>query len=358
MRGDMTQILPYGTNSHLESEIFEQPQVVNRLITERREQVKAVAAKIREADPRYIAIAARGTSDHAAIYGKYLFGLWANLPVALATPSVFTLYGSPPQFKDALVIGISQSGRSADVSRVIADATAQGALTLAITNDDTSPMAQTARHHLPLSAGQELSLAATKTYTAQLTTLAMLVAALTDEQELEDGLAKLPGWVSETLEMSEGVVPRAERYAFMEYCVTLGRGYNYATCFEIALKIKELTYVVAQPYSSADFRHGPIAVVSEGFPALAVATRGKVYDDMIDLLKALNERSAEIIVIGDDPAALDFARSPFRLPDGVPEWLSPVVSVLPGQLFAMGLALAKGHNLDNPRGLHKITITY
>ncbi|MBN1283927.1 MAG: SIS domain-containing protein [Anaerolineae bacterium] len=354
----MTQQKPFSTGSHLEREIFEQPQVIKRLVTERRDGVAAIAADIRAANPCYVAIAARGTSDHAALYGKYLFGVWANLPVALATPSVFTLYDSPPLLKDALVIGISQSGRSTDVGQVLTAAAGQGALTLAITNDETSPMAQTAKYHIPLSAGQELSLAATKTYTAQLTTLAMLVAALVDHQEMADGLEKLPGWVDETLQMSEGVVARAERYAFMEHCVTLGRGYNYATCFEIALKIKELTYVVAQPYSSADFRHGPIAVVGAGFPALVVATRGKVYDDMIDLLKALKERSAELIVISDSAEALNFARSPFCLPSDVPEWISPVVSVLPGQLFAMGLALAKGHNIDNPRGLHKITITY
>jgi glucosamine--fructose-6-phosphate aminotransferase (isomerizing) len=353
----MSQRQPF-TNSHLEREIYEQPQVIERLVTEQRDHIAAVAAEIREANPRYVVMAARGTSDHAAIYGKYLFGALADLPVALATPSLSTLYQSAPRFDDALVIGISQSGRSADVGKVLEDAAEQGALTVAITNDDTSPMAQTARHHLPLSAGNEQSLAATKTYTGQLTVMAALVAALVQNQEMTDSLARLPEQVALTLRMSEGVVERAERYAFMEYCVTLGRGFNYATSFEVALKIKELTYVVAQPYSSADFRHGPIAVVGDHFPVIVVATKGAALDDMCDLLKALSARNAELIVIADNEAALAQAHSPFALPGDVPEWLSPVVSVIPGQLFAMGLALAKRHDLDNPRGLHKVTITY
>jgi glucosamine--fructose-6-phosphate aminotransferase (isomerizing) len=280
----------------------------------------------------------------------------ADLPVALATPSLSTLYRSAPHFDDALVIGVSQSGRSTDVGKVLEDAAEQGALTVAITNDDASPMAQTARHHLPLGAGDERSLAATKTYTGA--EREVVVAALVQNQEMFDSLARLPEQVALTLRMSEGVVGRAERYAFMEHCVTLGRGFNYATSFEIALKIKELTYVVAQPYSSADFRHGPIAVVGEHFPVVAVVTKGAVLDDMCDLLEALTARNAELIVIADNEGALSQAHSPFALPSDVPEWLSPVVSVIPGQLFAMGLALAKRHDLDNPRGLHKVTITY
>ncbi len=345
------------TDSHLEQEIFEQPQVIERLVSGR-ERLAAVAADIREAAPAYVVIAARGSSDHAAIYGTYLFGALAGLPVALATPSLFTLYKKPPRLARALVIGISQSGRSADVGQVLSDAAAQGALTVAITNDETAPMAAAARHHIFLNAGHELSLAATKTYTAQLVALAMLVASLAGEKALLDDLGRLPTQIDATLRLCESALARAERYAFMEHCVTLGRGYNYATAFEIALKLKELTYVVAEPYSSADFRHGPIAVVGERFPLLVIVTEGAACKDMLDLLKRLNEQNAELIAISDQDEALARARTPFRLPAGVPEWLSPVVSVLPGQLFAMGLARAKGHNLDSPRGLSKITITY
>ena len=352
----MTQRTPL-TDSHLEREIFEQPHVIERLVGQY-DQLAAVAADIREANPSYVVMAARGTSDHAAIYGQYLFGMLAGLPAALATPSLSTLYQKPPRYERALVIGISQSGRSPDVGQVLRDAAAQGALTLAITNDEASPMAATARHHIALNAGQELSLAATKTYTAQLVALAMLVAALADERALLDDLRRLPAQVAETLRLCEDAIARAERYAYMQYCVTLGRGFNYATAFEIALKLKELTYVVAQPYSSADFRHGPVAMVEPQFPAIVVATAGKALLDMLDLLALLKERNAELIVIADGDEALAGARTPFRLPAGVPEWLSPVVSVIPGQLFAMGLARAKGHNLDSPRGLSKITITY
>ena len=345
------------TDSHLEREIFEQPGVIRRMVAQR-DQLAAIAADIQKADPHYVIIAARGSSDHAAIYGKYLFGMLTGLPVGLAAPSISTLYQKPPRFRNALVIGISQSGRSADVGQVLADAAAQGALTLAITNDDASPMASTARHHIYLNAGPELSLAATKTYTAQLAALAGLVALLADGDAPAKDLEQLPAYVEETLRLCEQAITCAERYTFMEYCVTLGRGYNYATSFEIALKLKELTYVVAQPYSSADFRHGPIAVVGARFPVLAVATSGHTLPDMLDLLGALKERVAELIVISDSDEALSHARTPFRLPPSVPEWLAPVVSVLPGQLFAMGLARAKGHDLDRPRGLSKVTITH
>ncbi|GAB4569139.1 MAG: SIS domain-containing protein [Anaerolineae bacterium] len=340
----------------LEQEIHQQPGTLTRLLTSEAASVAALAEAIRSARPRFAMIAARGSSDNAAIYGKYVLGAYAGLPVALAAPSVVTYYGRMPDVSDALVIGISQSGQGEDIRVVVEQARAQGALTVGITNDPESPLAKAAEFCIPLHAGPERSLAATKTFTAQLTVMAMLAAHLADDETLLEQLNSLPDWVAHTLALSAGVPARAERYRYMPRCVTLGRGFNYAIAFELALKLKELTYVGATPYSSADFRHGPIAQVEEGFPVLAVAPDGVVLPDMLDLMRNLREREAELIVISNQQEALALAHTPLAIP-AVPEWLSPIVAVVPGQLLAFGLSIARGYDPDQPRALRKVTST-
>lgn len=346
---------------HLEQEIAEQPTVLQRLISEETGTARTIADAIRAFDPAFIHIAARGTSDNAARYAQYLFGAHARLPVGLATPSLHTLYDTPPNLGRALVIGISQSGQSEDVRQVLEDAREQGALTVSITNDAESPMAQSAAHHLMLGAGEEISVAATKTYTAQLTAIAMLVTALTGDDEQRAMLAKLPHYASQTLTHHIAGPLRetrwVERYRYMGQFAVIGRGFNYCTAFEINLKVKELCYITGDAYSEADFRHGPIAVIHQGFPVLAVAPKGKTLPVVVDLLKKLHEKQSELLVISNDDSAFEHARQTMRLPDDVPEWLSPVVAVLHGQVFAMRLALVKGHEVDQPRGLTKVTVT-
>ncbi len=340
----------------LEREIHQQPGAITRLLSIESEAVARVAEAIRAARPHFVLIAARGSSDNAAVFGKYALGAFAGLPVALAAPSVTTYYGRMPAVGGALVIGISQSGQGEDICEVVRQAREQGAITLGITNNPDSRLAKTAEHAIFLHAGEERSLAATKTFTAQLTVMAMLAAHLADDPALKDELAQLPDWVAHTLALSAGVPARAERYRYMSHCVTLGRGFNYATAFELALKLKELTYIVATPYSSADFRHGPIAQIEEGFPVLVIAPGGRVLDDMLDLIRDLRQREAELLVISNDPAALELAHTPLPIP-AVPEWLSPIIGVIPGQLFALGLTLAKGYDVDHPRSLRKVTST-
>jgi glutamine---fructose-6-phosphate transaminase (isomerizing) len=343
------------SSSVLENEIRQQPDVLKRLIDN--PVVGDVAEAIRSADPRYILIAARGSSDNAARYADYLFGIHTGLPVALAAPSISTIYGHPPRYRDTVVIGISQSGKSVDVAQVVTDAAEQGALTVTITNDAHSPMAKAAAHHIALEAGEERSLAATKTYTAQLAALALITAHLANRQDMLDDLSRLAGLVEETLILAPMIMQRAERFRFMTRCVTLGRGYNYATAFEIALKLKELTYVTAEPYSTADFQHGPKAMVEQDFPIIAIAPQGAAYPDMLAAIKEFAQRGADLTVISTEDEALGSAQLPLRLPAGVPEWLSPIVAVVPGQLLAMATAAAKGHELDHPRGLTKVTVT-
>ena len=344
-------------DSHLSREIQEQPAVLQTVLERELGAVQALAERIRQRVPRYVVLAARGSSDNAARYGQYLLGAFNGITAALATPSLYTLYQRPPSLEDALVIGVSQSGQSPDIVSVLAEGRSQGALTVAITNDTNSPLAQTAQTTLDLSAGPEVSLAATKTYTSSLMILAMLSAVWAGDTERLAALQRVPQWAAAVLEDLPRVLKIAERYRYMEACVVTGRGFNYATAFEVALKLKELTYTMAEPYSSADFQHGPVAIVEQGFPVLAVLPEGAAAPDMLTFLKSLQAREPELLVISSLDEALALAHTPLPLPAGIPEWLSPLLAILPGQMFALGLTLARGYDPDHPRGLRKVTLT-
>ena len=341
----------------MRKEIREQPDVLRALVDKEYPAIRAIAEELGKRDIRYVVIAARGSSDNAATYAKYLFGAANHLTVALAAPSLYTIYETPPRLEDALVLAISQSGASPDIVAVVEEARAQGAPTLAITNVPDSRLAQAAERVISLQAGEERSVAATKTYTAELMALALLSVALNDDRHALEQLRRVPESVARTLELEETIAQGAERYHSMLSCAVIGRGYNYATAFEIALKLKELTYTGATPYSSADFLHGPIAVVDPGFPVLLVAPGGRMQPDLLGLVAELEQRDAELLVISDDPQMLEHAQSPIRLPLSVDEWLSPFTAVVPGQLLAYHLALARGLDPDCPRGLHKVTET-
>jgi glucosamine--fructose-6-phosphate aminotransferase (isomerizing) len=341
----------------LREEIAEQPQVLGRLLDEETANVRRIARTLRQLPVGYVVIAARGTSDNAARYGQYLLGAHNRLPVALATPSLFSIYDEPPRLEGGLIVGISQSGQSPDIVAVLAEGRRQGAPTLAITNDVSSPLAAQADHVIPLRAGEERAVAATKTYTAQLAVLALLSCALGEDGDRLAALQQVPSVLERVLDGEQRIAWAAERYREMQRCVVLGRGYNYATAFEIALKLKELCYLDAEPYSPADLMHGPIAVVGSGYPALVVAPSGKMFGTMRELGAELKARGAELLVISDRQELLDEAVTPFPLPEGVPEWLSPLVAVVPGQLFALHLTLLKGFDPDRPQGLKKVTIT-
>jgi glucosamine--fructose-6-phosphate aminotransferase (isomerizing) len=259
--------------------------------------------------------------------------------------------------EDALVLGISQSGQSPDIVAVVEEGRRQGALTVAVTNMPESPLAQAAEHVLALGAGEEQAVAATKTYTAQLAALGLLSVQLAEDEARLRALQRVPAAVQAALRLEEQIASAAQRYAHADACVVVGRGFNYATAFEIALKLKELTYMMAEPYSSADFRHGPVAIVEHGFPVIVVAPQGEVYDDVVALTRKLADRDAELTVIADQDAPLALARVPLRLPVALPAWLSPFTCIVPGQLLAHHITLAKGYDPDHPRGLTKVTKT-
>ncbi len=339
--------------SLLEQEIRSQPEVVARLLARETEHIAQIVAQLPAFD--YIVIAARGSSDHAATYAKYAWATLAGYPVALAAPSLQTLYQQPPRLKNALVVGISQSGQSPDIVAVLEEGRRQGRPTIAITNDGTSSLAVAADHVVELHAGLERSIAATKTYTAQLAVMMLFAASWSNHHQYQEELQRLPEAIEATLQGAMDIAQCAERFRLMEQCVVIGRGYNYATAFELALKLKELTYVMAIAYSSADFRHGPIATIDAGFPAVLIMPTGATSNDMQELAAELQQRRADLLIISD--AAQPLAQGKLAMTAAVPEWLSPMTSIIPGQLLGLYLALNKGLDPDVPRGLHKVTRT-
>jgi len=342
----------------LRNEIFEQADVLQNLLDSEWQGIQRIAEKIKNRNIKYIFFTARGTSDNAGLYAKYLLGINNHLPVALSAPSMFSIYQSAPRLEDALVLAFSQSGQSPDIVKVIEEGRRQGAMTLAITNATDSPLAEAADEVIDMRAGEEKAVAATKSYTAEMMVSAMISAALKNSQDLHSDLKKVPGFISQALEMDQVIQQAAEQFSDVKHSVIVGRGYNYATAFEWALKMEELTYIISKAYSSADFLHGPIAMVELGFPVFMIAPSGKVFQDLQLLAKKLkNEKQARLLVLSDREEILDFSSAPLKLPGNIPEWISPITSIVPAQLFCMALARLRGLDTENPRGLSKVTLT-
>jgi len=342
----------------LYSEIMEQPARLEAQLKDQRAAVEDAAARLKELRFEYAFVAARGTSDNAARYANYLWGAVNHWPVALATPSLFTFYKQPPLLREALVVGISQSGQSTDIVSALEEGRRQGCPTLSITNEPSSPLAEASDFVLDIQAGAEKATAATKTYTAQLMSIAMLSTALTGSKKAWADLQKVPAWIDDSLHHEDDIRNGADRYTFINRAVVLSRGYNYSTAFEWALKMKEMTYITAEPYSSADFQHGPIAMIHSGFPVMVIAPEGKVYASISEVLKRLHtELDADMVIVSNKKEALKQAVTPIPIPAGIPEWLTPIVSIVPCQLFSYYLTAAKRFDTENPRSIRKVTDT-
>jgi len=336
------------------NEIGEQPQVLAGLLDSGRHQFVAMADVIKKASPRFVLLAARGTSDHAALYAKYLIEISLGLPVGLASPSTLTAYGATPQLEGVLWLAVSQSGGSPDLVESTAAARRLGALTVAVTNSPESPLAGAAEHHLDIGAGSETAVAATKSYTAQLLALWLLVDAWRGGTSA--GAAGLPEWAASVL-ADDTVMEVAGGYRFADRIITTGRGYSYPTAREGALKLMETSYLPAQAFSGADLLHGPFAMIDSQHPVIAVVPQGIGGTAMRPVLERLADRGAHVCVVGDPSAALPGSLV-LPLPAGVPEELSPVLQILPLQRLALQLSVERGNDPDAPRGLLKVTETW
>jgi glutamine---fructose-6-phosphate transaminase (isomerizing) len=344
-------------SSFLEAELREQPAALARLIERQRGYAEQVAEVFRSNDVQYILIASRGSSSNAARYAQYLLGRAHRVPVAFATPSLFTLYGQPPRLDGALVIGISQSGKSPDVVEVLAEAHRQGRPTIALTNSPASPLGLAADAVLKLEAGDEYAVAATKTYVNSLGAVALIFATTTGDGHALAELEHLPAQLEAQLDRSWQDVGLLDAFSGIDGGTVIARGINYSTSFEIALKIRELSGLLFEAYSAADLMHGPVAAIAAGRTVLAIAPSGPTLPAMVDAVDAVEKRGARTIVVSDDEALLTRGEIGLPLLPGVPEWLSPLVAVVPGQLAALRLAQLRGVDLDSPLGLSKVTLT-
>jgi glucosamine--fructose-6-phosphate aminotransferase (isomerizing) len=340
-------------------DIGEQPEVFARLSEPAQaDPIAAVAARVVARRPRHVVLTARGTSDHAALYAAYLMEIRLGLPAGLASPSTITVFGARPDLSEALVIGVSQSGGSPDLVEVLRVARATGALTLAVTNHPGSALAETAELAIDVAAGPERAVAATKTYTAELLALLMLVEGVrAGDGKLPAGeratLAVLPELAALTL-ADPAAAELAERYRFAARIVTTGRGYAYPTAREAALKLMETSYLAALAFSGADLLHGPLAMTDPDVPVLAVVGDGPGGRAMREVLAKLGERRADVVAISPSPVA--GAAAQLRVPS-LDERHAPLLDILPLQQLALALALARGEDPDAPRGLHKVTST-
>ena len=333
-------------------EIREQSTVVARAIEHNHDTARLVASLVGQCT--HAVIAARGTSENAGRYAQYVWGTRNRISVGLTTPSLFSIYDRPPLLTDALVVGISQSGQSPDIVSVLAEGRSQSRPTVAITNDPESPLAKVADVIVNLVAGEERSVAATKTYSATLAMVALISDAIDPDGP---SLRELASSVTGVLELEGEVEKAAHAFADIEHCAVLGRGFNHATAFEWALKLQELTQVVAQPFSTADFLHGPVAVVEPGYPVLAVTVRGPVHDEVSEVLGRAAEAGARLLTISNDPTLTGLGGHQITIPGDLDEWISPVPAIVAAQLFAYHLTLAKGLDPEQPRGLKKVTRT-
>ncbi|HEV2861967.1 MAG TPA: SIS domain-containing protein [Pyrinomonadaceae bacterium] len=336
-------------------EIAQQPEALARTIAEERAKTERLGRFLLARDIDLIVLVARGSSDNAALFGRYLLEIVTGIPVALAAPSVHTLYGARLKLARALVVGVSQSGEGEDINHVLESAKAGGAYTVGITNEAGSTMTGVVDETLLMHGGRERSVAATKTYTGQLLHFYMLAEALAGGKKL--GYEAIPELAARALESRGRVEQLVERYVFMENCVVVGRGYVYANAFEMALKLMETCYVVAERFSSADFLHGPLAVVERHFPIFVFAPPGATRPGVRELLSRLKELRADTLVFTSDEAVAGLCTRSVRLPPEITEELSVIPYIIPAQLFAALLADAKGLDPDAPRSLAKVTRT-
>jgi glutamine---fructose-6-phosphate transaminase (isomerizing) len=337
--------------THMRAEVEEIPAAAARFLSESREQVAAAAAAMRAADPRLLVTVARGSSDHAATYLKYAAELLAGVPVASVGPSVASVYGRTLRLDGAACLGISQSGQSPDIVEMMRSAGAGGALTIAVTNFADAPMAAACDHTLPLRAGPERSVAATKTFVASVLAALALLAEWREDDGLRTAVAALPDQFARALACDW--TPLADRLVRANSAFVLGRGPGSAIANEMALKFKETCAIHAESYSAAEVLHGPAALVQSQFPVLALGVADAALPQVVATAERLAGQGADVFLTAGTAAGVR------TLPSvaGVHPLTAPLVPVVSFYGFIEALARRRGFNPDTPPHLRKVTAT-
>ncbi|MEG1711081.1 MAG: SIS domain-containing protein [Clostridia bacterium] len=338
----------------LRDEILQQPKTIQACIKENAVKSKVLADYVNGLDINYIVTAARGTSDNACNYFKYICESLCSIPVTSAAPSTITIYGGAIKYKNAVVIGVSQSGKAADALEVMNCANLQGCMTVALTNYKDSPMARAAKMHLYLNVGEEFAIAATKTYTAQIAALAQIAAYIARNDAVLVALQEVGSLVQKVIDNENVIINAAKRYKDVEHCYVLGRGVNFASAQEIAIKLMETTYIKAHAFPISDFKHGPIASVDSKSHIILLCPQDSTHNDSLQMLELLKKSGADITVLTDNNNVK--ANCVIKLPT-VNEWLSPLVYVTAMQLFVNSISEDRGIDAQALRGLKKVTIT-
>lgn len=316
------------------NEIMEQPESLRRCLDANYLKIKEFVRFIKKSELDLICIAARGTSDHAGLFAKYVFEIANGIPISLSAPSVTTVYEGKIKYKNTLMIGISQSGMAEDVIEVMRHGRKQSCITVGITNDCNSPIAKEATYHFSCEAGLEKSVAATKTFLAQMLILSIISAEWADDHAKLEQLFKLPDLVAKTLLTSEEVKTKTERYRYIDECFVLARGVNYAIALETALKIQETSYVRARGYAISDFYHGPFAMLEKGMPVIVFIPKGSIYSHVLEMVAKLKEVGAKMIIISNDDKALELGSTAFRIPDTANDEIAAFLNIVITQQFA------------------------
>ncbi len=339
-------------------EIYEQPKVLSGIEKENKTTLNLLVKELKERNIGHAVFAARGTSDHASIYGQYLLGIYQGVVSALAIPSCITLYNGKLDLSNDLVIGVSQSGKAADAYAIIERGNRQGAITVAITNDKNSPMAMLAKYHLYCNAGLEESVAATKTFTAQMYLLALLTAYWSKNDELLKNLRDVPQFMEKMLSnLGEEIQGQVNRFRYIKEGFILARGIGYPIALEATLKIQETCYIKMKGYAISDFYHGPLAQVDADMPVIIMAPEGAAFEDTKEMIHKIKSIGTQVLVITDDVNLSKEVEQSVLLPKTGSEVTSAFLFAAFAQYFAQLLSISKGLNPDSPRLLKKITIT-
>jgi glutamine---fructose-6-phosphate transaminase (isomerizing) len=338
-------------------EILEQAAVLKRTVETNKAVIDELINDLKHREISTVIIAARGTSDHAAVYAKYAIETLVGIPVSLAAPSVFTMYNKQVNMENCFVIGISQSGKAADAIEVIRAAAKQGAVTMSVTNFVDSPLAEASKYHFFCDTGIEKSVAATKTFTSTIFLLINFIAKWSQNEELLNELKQVPNIMKCVFSQADNIKEVVKKYRFMKECFVLARGINYSIALEAALKIQETTYVRAKAFATSDFHHGPFAMVERDMPVIVYAPDGPSSKDILEMINKLKDSEADILIVSNNNELLKLGDSSIEIPKNCSDYVSPLFNVVVAQIFACELSLLKGLNPDSPRGLNKVTIT-